>query len=93
MKLPPFAEDDERRKLAVRLAAIDGLSIPEAAINKRPSFKLNVLTASGNLERFLAAFDWGLTEIKKVEHQLGSDLSNNYSEGARRVGSEHGTPS
>jgi hypothetical protein len=92
MKLPPFSGEDERRKLALRLSAIGGLSIPEAALNKRPSFKLSVLTGSGNLEKFLAAFDWMLSEIKKVEDEEVSHRLGDRPEGAHPVGSERGTP-
>ena len=67
MKRPPFGKESERRELARRLSEIHGMSIPEAALNKRPSFKLSLLTGSGSLEKFLAAFDWVLTEIRRVE--------------------------
>jgi hypothetical protein len=67
MRRPPFSEAEKRKELAHRLTEIQGISIPEIALNRRPSFKLSVLTFSGSLERFLAAFDWVLSEIKKVE--------------------------
>ena len=34
MRLPPFAEAEKRKELAHRLSAIQGLSIPEEALNK-----------------------------------------------------------
>ena len=67
MRLPPFSEPEKRKELAHRLSEIHGLYIPEAALSKRPSFKLSVLTGCDSLEKFLAAFDWVLTEIKKVD--------------------------
>jgi hypothetical protein len=67
MRLPPFSGEEKRRELANRLSGIQGVSIPEANLNKRPSFKLSVLTGSGCLEKFLAAFDWMLSEIKDAE--------------------------
>jgi hypothetical protein len=67
MKRPPFSEAEKRKELAHRLSAIEGVSIPEASLNKRPSFKLGILARSGNLERFLATFDWMLSEIKAIE--------------------------
>ena len=57
MKNPPFADEAKRKELAQRLTAIEGVAIPETALNKRPSFRLGILTGSGNLETFLAAFD------------------------------------
>ncbi len=67
MRLPPFSEAEKRAELARRLSEIQGLSISESALCKRPSFKLGVLAGSGPLETFLAAFDWMLTEIRKGE--------------------------
>ena len=49
MKNPPFADEAKRKELAQRLAAIEGVSIPEFALSKRPSFKLGILIGSGNL--------------------------------------------
>ena len=72
MKRPPFSGAEKRKELAHRLSAIEGVSIPEASLNKRPSFKLGILTRSGNLEKFLAAFDWMLSEIKAVENSQES---------------------
>jgi hypothetical protein len=69
MSLSPFSDAEKRKELARRLCEIQGVSIPEAALTRRPSFKLSVLTGAGSLERFLAAFDWVLSEIKKVENE------------------------
>jgi hypothetical protein len=68
LKRPPFSGAEKRKELAHRLSAIEGVSIPEASLNKRPSFKLGILTRSDNLEKFLAVFDWMLAEIKAVEN-------------------------
>jgi len=67
MKTPPFAEEGKREELAQRLSAI-GLSIPEEALKKRPTFGLSLLLEPGRLDRFLEAFDWMLSEIKKNEN-------------------------
>jgi len=68
MKTPPFAEEGKREELAQRLSAI-GLSIPEEALKKRPTFGLSLLLEPGRLDRFLEAFDWMLSEIKKNEQR------------------------
>jgi hypothetical protein len=73
MKTPPFAEDGKRKDLARRLSAI-GLSIPEEALKKRPTFGLSLLLEPGHLDKFVGAFDWMLSEIKKVE-DLGATPS------------------
>jgi hypothetical protein len=67
MKCSPFNEDRMRMDLARRLSAIKGLSIPEDALKRRPSFKLSLLVQPDALEKFLGVFDWMLSEIKKVE--------------------------
>jgi hypothetical protein len=73
MKYLPFADEAKRKELAQRLAAIEGVSIPEFALSKRPSFKLGILIGSGNLEKFLAAFAWMLSEVKEIENEKESD--------------------
>jgi hypothetical protein len=67
MKRPPFAEEAKRNELALRLSAI-GISIPEEALRKRPSFGLSSLLEPGRLDKFVGVFDWVLSEIKTVEH-------------------------
>ena len=67
MKLLPFAEETKRKELAQRLSAI-GVSIPEDALKRRPTFGLGLLLEPGHLETFVEAFDWVLSEIKTVEH-------------------------
>jgi hypothetical protein len=68
MRRPPFDETEKRRELADRLSAIEGVSIPETTLNRRPSFKLGLITELVNLEKFLAAFDWMLSEIRAAEN-------------------------
>jgi hypothetical protein len=67
MSRPPFDGEAARKGLAARLSAIDGISLPEAALTKRPSFDLSLLMQPGALDRFLDTFNWVLSEIKKVE--------------------------
>jgi len=91
MKKPPFAEEGKRKELAQRLSAI-GLSIPEETLKKRPTFGLSLLLEPGRLDKFLEAFDWMLTEIKKVEIKEDSDQPADRPEGAHPENSEYGTP-
>jgi hypothetical protein len=67
MVRPPFDNAQKRRDLAQRLSAI-GLTIPEDALRRRPSFRLSLLLEPGRLDKFVGAFDWMLSEIKKVEN-------------------------
>jgi hypothetical protein len=82
MRRRPFCEAEKRKELADRLLAMEGVSIPETALNKRPSFKLGILTKPANLERFLAGLDWMLSEIKAVENGLEADYIS-HREGAK----------
>jgi hypothetical protein len=52
---------------------IEGVSIPDAVLDKRPSLGLRHLVESGSLDMFLEAFDWVLTEIKSVQNTLDAD--------------------
>ncbi len=91
MKKPPFAEEGKRKELAQRLSAI-GLSIPEETLKKRPTFGLSLLLEPGRLDKFLEAFDWMLTEIKKVEIKEDSVQPADRPERAHPENSEYGTP-
>jgi hypothetical protein len=73
MRRPPFSAPERRKDLADRLAKIEGVSIPDAALDKRPSLGLWHLVGSGSLDTFLEAFDWVLAEIKNVENSLDAD--------------------
>ncbi len=53
----------------MRLSAIEGMSLPEAALMKRPSFGFGLLLRADELRTFLDAFDWVLSEIKKAEQE------------------------
>jgi hypothetical protein len=75
MIYPPFSGEENRKELARRLSAIPGVSIPETALTRRPSFKLGILTREGSLNTFLEVFDWVLSEIKKAEIEPDSETS------------------
>ncbi len=72
MKKPPFAEEVKRKELAQRLSVI-GVSIPEEALARRPTFGLRLLLDPGHSGKFLGVFDWMLSEIKNVEHEAEAD--------------------
>jgi hypothetical protein len=91
MRRPPFSAPERRRDLADRLAKIEGVSIPDAALEKRPSFGLRQLVGAGSLDTFLEAFDWVLAEIKKVENRPDADRPDDLSERAHPESLEYGT--
>ncbi len=63
----PFDSEAKRQELAHRLSQIDGISIPQSALTKRPSIPLAQLVKGDFLTRFIDCFDWALREIKAVE--------------------------
>jgi hypothetical protein len=86
MNLQPFSKIEKRQELADRLMTIPGVSIPEDSLTKRPSFKLGLLTGDGCPDKFLAVFDWVLSETKKAEAEP------DHPEVAPYESSDHGTP-
>jgi hypothetical protein len=66
MRRPPFDEEAKRKELTQRLSAI-GVSIPDEALKRRPTFGLGLLLEPSRLDAFLGAFNWALSEIKRVE--------------------------
>ncbi len=68
---PPFDSEDLRLELLGQLNAIPGINIGEDQITKYPSFPLSTLADNGNLNQFLAAFDWYVEQVRAT-----SDGSN-----------------
>jgi hypothetical protein len=91
MRRSPFSAVERRRDLADRLTMIEGVSIPDAALDKRPSFRLGVLTEPGRLEKFLGVFDWVLTEIQNVENRLDADRPGERPDGGHPESQKYGT--
>lgn len=56
----PFEDPDMRKKLLRKLTAIDGVDIPEDAIDRRPSFPLSALQNEIDLDAFLDAITWAI---------------------------------
>jgi hypothetical protein len=54
----PFASAAARMELRDRLNAIEGVSIPESGINRRPNIPLERLVELAQRERFLQTLDW-----------------------------------
>jgi hypothetical protein len=71
LKRPPFDNEHEREELAQRVSAV-GITIPKDALRKRPSLPLKLLHEPGAIDKFLAAFDWMLSEIRKAEDSDGA---------------------
>lgn len=54
---PPFDTVDMRRQLRDRLNAVPGIDLPEDALDRRPNFRLEVLTGEGG-QRVLEVLAW-----------------------------------
>ncbi|BAS57997.1 hypothetical protein NIES2135_26200 [Leptolyngbya boryana NIES-2135] len=60
----PFDVESKRVELLTRLNEIEGISLPESVITKRPSLPLAVLKPEASLQQFLAVFDWVIDQVK-----------------------------
>lgn len=60
----PFAAHAARLDLMSRLNAIEGVSIPVAGIDKRPSIQLEVLIDMEHRSQFLAVLDWLVDQLR-----------------------------
>lgn len=61
----PFDQEDLRLKMANMLNKIDGVSLQESDIYKRPGIKFNTLAQDDNLKKFLSVFDWYKDQVMK----------------------------
>ncbi len=61
---PPFDDDSMRLQLLRKLNEVEGVSVPEDALNRRPSIPLPTLAVSASLEKFLSVMDWMLKQIQ-----------------------------
>jgi hypothetical protein len=61
---PPFSDERRRMEILRRLNEIPGIAIPEGSVSRRPNVALDVLARDGNMDRFLAVFDWFLDEVR-----------------------------
>jgi hypothetical protein len=91
MKRSPFSVPEQRRDLVNRLRMIESVSIPDGALDKRPSFGLGHLAGSGSLDKFLGAFDWMLSEIKGIENRMDADRPDDRPQRAHPESPEKGT--
>lgn len=56
---------EQRLELLRLLNEIPGVNLPNDSIEKFPSIPLSTLTQQGSLERFLAAIEWTIDQVKK----------------------------
>ena len=61
----PFDAEEKRNELLKKLNSLEGVSLPEDSIHRRPSIPLNALSKSQNSDTFLNIFEWLIEEIRK----------------------------
>lgn len=54
----PFDNQELRHEFLNKLNMIEGVSLPEDSLNRRPSFPIKALARDNRLERFFATLDW-----------------------------------
>lgn len=60
----PFDSEEKRWELLSRLNAIEGVSLPNEAIVKRPGIALSTFEDKTALKQFFEVFDWVIQEIR-----------------------------
>ena len=63
-RLKVFSSEAKRAELAQRMNAIKGVQIPMNALERRPTFPLDVLNDKQALGNFLATIDWAIHEFE-----------------------------
>lgn len=61
---PPFDSEEKRLELLKKLNTIQGINLPESAINRRPSVPLAVLRDEHSLRQLLDIYDWYVEQVK-----------------------------
>lgn len=62
---PGFIDESARREFVRQLNAVPGILIPEDAIDRRPSFPLDLLTNSETLTGFKQTIEWALARVRE----------------------------
>ena len=60
----PFDAEEKRRELLGRLNAIEGVSLGEDVLARRPSIPLSVFANEKSLGQLQEAFEWVMAEIE-----------------------------
>jgi hypothetical protein len=62
----PFTDVELRRELYSRLNAVDGVSLPLVALDRRPSFKLSEVASEDGFNQLLNIWEWVLETIRSA---------------------------
>ncbi len=64
-----FSDRGAREQLLNRLNEIEGVNLPETAIERWPSISMSNLTTTDNLDKFLKTEEWAVEKIQAREHR------------------------
>jgi hypothetical protein len=67
----PFDEESRRRDLQRRLNGINGVKIPDAKLDRWPSFKISALAEREALAEFIRIMEWTFDEAEEARRRLG----------------------
>jgi hypothetical protein len=66
-KKPPFDDNVLRQELAERFAVIEGITLREDTIFRRPNYKLSMLRHPQKFEEFINVLHWFLEQVETFE--------------------------
>ena len=64
-KKPPFDNEEHRRDLLHRVNEIEGVALPDSAINSLRGIRLSLLSNEQQFSKLLSAMDWFVEELRK----------------------------
>lgn len=70
---PPFDRRESLRELQSRLNAIDGVSIPDDGLDRRPTLRIDALQSDRALDAFLDAMRWIFEEVRRASSRPTDD--------------------
>ncbi len=62
----PFETAERRLDLLNRLNQVPGIVLEESSVSRRPTFPLSALLDPEALKKFLAAYDWCISEVRQA---------------------------
>jgi hypothetical protein len=66
----PFSQPSMRLALLERLNALEGVSLPEDSITRRPNFRLRLLREASAREQFFEVWAWYIDQIKMPYNEI-----------------------
>lgn len=61
---PPFDQEIKRKAFLQKLNSLEGLNLPQEAINRKPTIKIALLNGEHHLKQFFEVLEWVINEVK-----------------------------